>query len=167
MSRQVLVRGKQLSWAALSVLGLLVISAATGSALTAPAHPSSVSVVPTPTLPTTTLPTTTSCSAPTGTPTLTLSDLSPTPTITVPVGSVLVVQVPSSRAPFDATDVQIADPSVLSERCSTLLADRGRVTVLRAVAQGQSRLFATVTPGSDAAMPAWLGQVIVVDNSSQ
>lgn len=162
MLRQKPVRGRITSWAAVLVLGLLAATAATGSALTSPPHRSVVSTLPTGTAPAATLPTNASCSSPPGSPTITLSDTSPTPTITIPVGGVLVVMVPSPEEPeFEATDLHIGDPTVLSELCSILLPDHGRRSVLLALVPGTSDLGATFTPPSDVLMPAWLGQVIV------
>lgn len=165
MTRQVAVGGSHLSWAAVVVLGLLVAGAAIGSTFTAPSQRSVVSALSTTTAPTTTVPVGTSCAAPPGSRSITLSDMSPTPTVTISVGAELVVMVPSSPGVY-ATEVHIANPTLLSEQCSSLLADHGRMTVLLAVSPGQTSLEASVTPPSDLMMPAWLGQVIVQGSGS-
>jgi len=78
----------------------------------------------------------------------------------VSVGAHLVVDVPPWNW-GDATDVQIGNATVLGETCAVLLADHGRRVILWAMGPGQSTLSATVTPPSDAMMPAWLGTVVV------
>jgi hypothetical protein len=90
--------------------------------------------------------------------------MSPIPSVTVPVGATLVVTVPPWHW-GDATDVHV-DESVLSERCSVLLKDRGRRVVLFARDAGESGVAATVMPGSNLMMPAWMGKVIVQGKSS-
>jgi len=141
-------------WA--SVVGLVVLAAvaATASAMTAPA-PRVVSASTT----TTTVPSS-SCPPPSGAPTITLSDILPRPTISVPVGSTVVAVVPGWSW-GEATDLNIVDPSVMTESCSFLLSDRGREAVLIAQSTGQSVITATVSPASDLAMPAWEAEVTV------
>ena len=102
----------------------------------------------------------TSCSANPAWPYITLDDRLPRPTLSVPVGVVLVVEVPRWGW-GEATDLSISNTRVLQEQCSVLLADHGRRTILLAVGRGHSDLEATVTPASNAAMPAWLGNVVV------
>jgi hypothetical protein len=153
--------GKHLSWAAVVAFVILIAAAATGSALTAPKPRWSEAPTPTPAL-TRTAPTTTGCASSPGSPSLTLSDTSPMPKLTVTVGSPLVVMVPSWTG-AEATDLRIVDASVLSEICTVLLSDHGREAVLFGVRQGQSLITATVTPASNAMMPAWLGLVTVVN----
>jgi len=80
--------------------------------------------------------------------------------VTVPVGARIVVMVPRWGW-GDATDVRIGNSTVLSDQCSVLLANHGRRAILVALGPGRSGLEATVTPASDAAMPAWLGTVVV------
>ena len=156
-------RGGLSSWTSIGILSVVIGGAAVLSVYTAPAHKAAISSASTTTLatlPSTTLGLGTSCSPPSGSATITLSDMSPRPTVTVPVGELLVVMVPSWGW-GDATDVSIGNSTALSEQCSVLLPDHGRRTILLVLAAGQSTLSATVTPPSDAAMPAWLGTVVV------
>jgi hypothetical protein len=107
----------------------------------------------------------TACLADPAWPTITLGDRLPRTMLTVPIGTVLVVNVP--RWGFGrATDIGMSDTRVLQEQCSVLLADHGRRTILLAIAPGRSSLEATITPGSNAAMPAWLGTVVVNANAN-
>jgi hypothetical protein len=105
------------------------------------------------------------CGAPIGTPSITLSDSLPSQTVTVVDGSHLVVTVPGT-ADVKATDVTATnvtfDHTVMRQECSTVLPDRGRRSVLLATRVGKSPLFSTVSPVGDAAMPAWLGTVVVI-----
>jgi hypothetical protein len=106
-----------------------------------------------------------SCSSPTGAPSLTLTDMSPTPTVTVPVGTHLVVLVPP-WSDEEETPLHLGDPSVVGEECSVTLPDHGTRTILLAGAPGTSTVSATVKPGSDTMMPAWLGTVVVTGGGS-
>jgi hypothetical protein len=111
-----------------------------------------------------------SCSAPLGTPSITLSDTIPSPTVTVVQGSRLVVIVPGipdvnatnvTATRVTGTDVTF-DRSIMTEECSTVLSDSGRRTVLLATHVGKSHLFATINPVGDTAAPAWLGTAVVI-----
>lgn len=106
-----------------------------------------------------------SCSPATGAPSITLTDMSPAPTVTVPVGTRLVVLVPPWNDE-EETPLQRGDPTVVGEECSVTLSDHGTRTILLATAPGRSTLSATVTPGSDTMMPAWLGTVVVTAGGS-
>jgi hypothetical protein len=114
-----------------------------------------------------------SCSLPSGTPSITLSDTTPVPTITVPVGtSFTVVVPPGGEAATDVTfnsgevlPVKVTDLAALNERCTASLTDTGRRTVLVAQSPGQVGLFATITPPTQAAMPAWNGEAIVTNGT--
>ena len=101
------------------------------------------------------------CPAPRSSPTVTLSDTVPMPTISVGIGTVLVVLVPPWHF-GTATDVHVGNPAVVSERCSVVLAGGGRRAVLNALAPGHSYLTATITPATNAMMPAWSAKVTVV-----
>jgi len=147
------------SWVAVFVLCVLTGTAATVSAMTGPAKGHGTSPLPTPTLATGG-----SCSLSPGSASITLSDMSPSPKVTVPVGARIVVLVPRWSW-GDPTDVHVGNSRILSEECSILLADRGRRTILLAFGPGRSSLSATVTPGSDLMMPAWLGTVVVQDGA--
>ncbi len=106
-----------------------------------------------------------SCSLPTGAPSITLTDMSPSPSVTMAVGTRLVVLVPA-WSDEEETPVHRGDPSVVAEECSVTLPDHGTRTILLARAPGTSTLSATVTPGSDTMMPAWLGTVLVTGPGS-
>jgi hypothetical protein len=113
------------------------------------------------------------CSLPSGTPSITLSDTFPVPTITVPVGTSFTVVVPpggetATEVTFNSGDVlpvKVTDLAALKQRCTTSLADTGRRTVLVAQSPGQVGLYATITPPTQAAMPAWNGEVIVTNGT--
>lgn len=62
--------------------------------------------------------------------------------------------------------VKVTDLAALNERCTTSLADAGRRTILVAQSPGQVGLFASITPPTQAAMPAWNGEVIVTSGIS-
>jgi len=94
-------------------------------------------------------------------PSITLSDMTPAPTVKVPAGSAIVVLVPPWGA-FHDTDVEVADGTVLKEQCSVSLSDHSRRTILTALRPGATRLTATITPPTEAMMPAWQGIVTVV-----
>lgn len=159
VSRVTRVRGSINPWTSVGFLALLSSGAAVASVLTAPAH-ESVSAPSTAPSSTTTPGVTTSCSVAPSSPSITLSDLSPTPTITVQVGQELLVMVPPWRF-GNATNVVVGRLGLLSTQCSVLLADHGRRTVLLAIGAGESSLSATITPPTDALMPAWTGDVTV------
>jgi hypothetical protein len=99
-----------------------------------------------------------------GSPSIILSGMSPSPKVTVLVGARIVVLVPRWSW-GDATDVHVGNSMILSEECSILLPDHDRRTILLALGPGRSSLSATVTPGSEAMMPAWLGTVFVESNA--
>jgi hypothetical protein len=105
------------------------------------------------------------CSAPTDTPSITLSGSIPSPTVTVVQGSRLVVIVPGAHdvneTNVTATNVTF-DQSVMTAECSTVLRNRGRRTVLLARHVGKSTLFATISAVvGDVNMPALSGTVVV------
>ena len=163
-----LAQGSRASWATIVLLGVLTGAAAVLSVVTAPANryaTSSTSTTTPATFPTTTIGTGATCSLPPDSPSITLSDMVPSPTVTVPVGARIVVMVPRWGW-GDATDVRIGNSTILSEQCSVLLANHGRRTILVALGPGRSSLGATVTPASNAAMPAWLGTVVVTANAN-
>lgn len=144
-------------WMSVAALVLLGGGAATASALTAPAPvPAMGSSAPRDTPPVGGMP----CRAPAGSPTLTLTDLVSRPALTVEPGEVMTVMVPPWHW-GQASDLTIVRQDVLGERCSVLLGDGGRRAVVVARAAGHSEIGATVTPASDAMMPAWGGEVIV------
>jgi len=91
--------------------------------------------------------------------------MSPSPEVTVPVGVRIVVVVPRGNWGY-ATEVHIGDSTVLSEQCSVLLPDHGREAILLALGPGHSSLYATVTPSSNAMMPAWLGTIVVTADAN-
>lgn len=142
-------------WVTVATLLLLALGAGLGSAMTAPARTSATA----PTTTTTTAPET-SCPAPAGSPSITLSDMTPIPAITVSVNSTLVALVPP-WPDESATDVHVVNPSVLSQTCTVLLPNGGRRTALYALAAGQTLITATVTPPTDTMMPAWEAMVTV------
>jgi hypothetical protein len=78
----------------------------------------------------------------------------------VSAGQAVVIIVPRWHQ-GDATDVQIADSGILAVECTILLTGHGRRAILLARRPGKTSVFATVSPASQAAMPAWLGQVTV------
>ncbi len=92
--------------------------------------------------------------------TIVLSDTAPTRSISVPIGARFAVAVPRWGW-GQATEVSAGRPSVVRQICSIALTDRGRWTLLQARRPGHSSLWATVTPASNAAMPAWMGRVNV------
>lgn len=153
------VRPRLLPWASVGFLALLASAAAIASALTPPGR-KPVSPPSTSTSSTTLPGVRTSCSAPPGSPSITLSDISPTPTVVVRVGQELLVKVPPWHF-GNATTVAVEHPSLFQVQCSVLLPDRGRTTVLLALGAGESRLSATITPPTEALMPAWVGTVNV------
>jgi len=148
------------SWLSVAVLVILVAAAAVGSALAAPSHPSRVGGTVASTSQTTEPTINSSCEAPTDAASIVLSYVSPAPTVTIPAGSLLVVEVPPWHF-GDAADVQISNPKDLTENCSTLLPDHGRLAVMKAASPGKTTLSATITPATDAFMPAWIGYVVV------
>jgi hypothetical protein len=179
-----MVKGRAWSWGALVVFAALVFGAAAGSALSAPrsdtvSRASAGAAAPTSqtfdaststTTPGRSKATSTSNTTVTGTGTcnpgsqtvsLTLSDMSPSPQVSLRAGDVLVVEIPPAAYGEEDTDVYISDAHVLAKRCSVLLEDRGRRALLVALAPGQSGLYATVTPPTQAMMPAWMGEVTV------
>ena len=149
-----------LSWATLVGLLSLVAAAAAVSVTRSRSEVALSQVPPNTTQPTrgTSLPE--SCAGPSGSPSISLSDLLPTPTVTLPVGSLLVVEVPEWHFGV-ATDVRIGDTRVLAEQCSVVLPGGGRRAVLIAQSPGRSALSATITPATDVFMPAWQGDVVV------
>jgi hypothetical protein len=108
-----------------------------------------------------------SCSLSAGSPSLTLSDMSPAPGVTVPVGARIVVSIPSAAqaGPEEDTDVHIVNDLAVKEECSVSLPNHGRRTILLAISPGTSGLSATITPSTDTAMPEWLGTVDVTDSA--
>jgi hypothetical protein len=94
---------------------------------------------------------------------ITLTDTLPVPEVTVPVGAEIVVTVPR-WAWGTATDVNVTPGGILRDACAVLLPGGGRRTIFLAVSQGSTRVYATVEPASDLAMPAWSGEVIVRGN---
>lgn len=94
-------------------------------------------------------------------PTVTLTDTAPTPTLTVRAGTLFVVLVPAWHF-GTATDVHIGNPNVVVEACSVVLPDKGRRAVLVALAPGRSFLSATITPATEAMMPAWSAEISVI-----
>jgi hypothetical protein len=68
-----------------------------------------------------------SCSLPSGSHSITLSDTTPVPTITVPVGTSFTVVVPPGG---EVLPVKVTDLAALNERCTASLTDTGRRTVL-------------------------------------
>lgn len=138
---------------------LLAAGAAVVGTITAPSRAFVIAPMTTAPLPTTTVPRS-SCPAPAGSPTVTLSHTFPIPSITVSVNTVLVAIVPP-RPEESATDIRRVNPTVLSETCTELLFDGGRRTVLHALNTGQSLITATVTPPPETMMPAWQATVTV------
>ncbi|MGO8870079.1 MAG: neocarzinostatin apoprotein domain-containing protein [Acidimicrobiales bacterium] len=88
----------------------------------------------------------------------------PEPLLSVSVGTRLVVRVPPSYE--DATDIVLSDPTVLHQLCTALLSDRGRIAVMQALTPGQTHLGATITPPTEAMMPAWGGEIVVTAGRS-
>jgi hypothetical protein len=86
--------------------------------------------------------------------TVVMSDTTPTPSVAVAQGACVPVKVPASGA-GTATDPTPNESGILREVSSQVLPDRGRVTVFQAVKPGRAALHATVTPPTDAMMPAW------------
>lgn len=91
-----------------------------------------------------------------------LTDVAPQPVVTIPVGTLITVTAPKWRSPFHDTVITISDPSVLHQQCTELLPDGGRVAVMKASVPGNTFLGATITPYTNAFMPAWGGHVVVV-----
>ncbi len=100
------------------------------------------------------------CAADAAWPSITLADRLPRTTLTVPTGTVFVVEVPGSGF-GRATDVGISDSRVVREQCSEPRTGHGRKTVLLALGPGRSDLEATVSSSGNGEMPAWLGTVVV------
>jgi len=78
----------------------------------------------------------------------------------VPVGANFTIVVPRWGW-GQPTDISIVHP-VVSEGCSVLEADGARDVVVVARSAGDTYIGATVTPASNAEMPAWGGEVTVL-----
>jgi hypothetical protein len=142
---------------------LLTAGAAVASAMTTPSSTPMTGPPTTVPPPTTTVPRG-SCPAPPGSPTVTLSDMSPIPSITVSVNTSLVAMVPPSPDE-SATDIRTVNPTVLTETCTELLSNGGRRSILYALNAGHSLITATVTPPTQTMMPAWQATVTVIGSN--
>ena len=91
-------------------------------------------------------------------PRLVLEDTSPSHSIDVGVGGTFVVVVPA-WAWGQATDPMASVEGTVREVCSVPTAGGGRRALFTAVRPGTTSLDATVSPASDAMMPAWSGTV--------
>lgn len=100
-----------------------------------------------------------SCLAPRGSVTFRLTDTTPTSRARVEVGGYITVTVPAWHW-GTATSINVAKP-LLRQLCTVVLPDHGRRTVFKALRPGSSYVGATVEPGSNLAMPAWGGIVLI------
>jgi len=98
-----------------------------------------------------------SCTGQPGWATVTLSDSS-RPVVSAPPGALIVATVPGGGA--DVTGISAGSGAILKEDCTISLPGGGRRAIFTASKPGTTTLFSTVPP-SPAAMPAWLGEVIV------
>jgi len=100
------------------------------------------------------------CAADPAWPSIALADRLPRTKLTVPTGTVFVVDVPGSGL-GRASALGISDSRVVREQCSEPHAGHGGQTVLVALGPGRSDLEATVSSSGNGDMPAWFGTVVV------
>jgi hypothetical protein len=95
-------------------------------------------------------------------PVVSLAAIAPTPTLTVRSRTEFTVRTPGWGRSEPAAAFTVVNPRVISAKCTTLLPNGSRVSVMKALAPGQSYVGSSPTGiGGGSAIPAWSAKIVV------